>query len=664
MRTIALIAAAALLFIGCGNNSSSFVKVGQKHFLSDLASHMPFPNDLLFLPSAQEPADGTINMPYEPKSPAASMIKALNELDGFSTTSPIVIPTDTVVDPSSLYGRLKIYQVGYTYTPHSPLPTALKIQKELKIEKDFQVITHDKQLVILPTKPLEGGSEYVVIVQRGVIDLEGKKLTPDTIGYLLYSDAPLFGKDGAPLHGLDPKTLQRIALLRSYYHRLLDVVGLKAQQVAAIFGFKTQTIGKVASTLANANYTSKLFLQDSGHTSKELLAMSGADVSTLRGNAEVFVGKLTNLPYYLGIPSKKDPTAPLHTQMQVVDGKPHKNATLTIPILASIPKSCPMPKDGWPVVIFQHGITQNRTNLLAVAESFANICHAAVAIDLPLHGITDKNSPFYMGELERTFNLDYFTEDEQCNVIATQPDGKIDCSGSHYINLANPAISRDNMRQSVADIAALVHALGSSVGVKFDTSKISYVGHSLGAMVPFGYMANRSFNAAVLANPGGGITQLLMHSETFGPILQNALAANGIIPGSQQYAQYTLISQTLIDDADPINYAHVVGKRQKSLVFEVQNDEVIPNSVLGAPLSGTEPLLAAMGAKPLPLGNAPGLIRLPYKVIYAKFNLGSHSSLLHPDEPSVTMEMQRQMASFVATSGESVQVEDIGLLSD
>ncbi|BCD61394.1 hypothetical protein NitYY0826_C0239 [Nitratiruptor sp. YY08-26] len=660
---MALALGAAFFLVGCGD-SGSFIKIGQKHFLIDLAEHMPFPNDLLFLPTAQERADGTLNIPYDPQSPSAPMMRSLNMLDGFSTISPIVIPVDTVIDPSSLYGNLKIYRVGYTHVPNSALPIATKLQEELKIDKDFQVITKDKQLVILPLKPLQGDSEYVVVIKRGVIDINGAKLTPDKVGYLLYTEEPLFDKSGAPLHGLAPQTLQKIAALRPYYHKLLAAIGMQGKSVAAIFGFKTQTIGKVAKLLTDKNYDSKLLLQDSGHTSKDLLALGGADVSTLQGNAEVYVGKLTNIPYYLGIPSQNDPVAPLHVQMQFDNGEPKESVKLTIPVLASIPKSCSMPQNGWPVVIFQHGITQNRTNLLAVAESFANICSAAVAIDLPLHGITDKNSPLYMGALERTFNVDYFTEDEECNVLAAQPDGEIDCSGSHYINLANPAISRDNMRQSVADIAALVHALGNSVGVKFDTSKISYVGHSLGAMVPFGYMANKSFDTAVLANPGGGIIQLLMNSQTFGPILQNALAANGIVPGSPEYDKYTLVSQTLIDDADPINYAKSVGQKQKSLVFEVENDAVIPNSVISAPLSGTEPLLAAMGAKPLPLDTAPGFVRVPDKVVYAKFVAGTHSSLLRPDEPSVTIEMQRQMASFIASKGAGVKVEDIGLLSE
>ena len=153
-------------------------------------------------------------------------------------------------------------------------------------------------------------------------------------------------------------------------------------------------------------------MQDTTLTSKDILAQSGQDVSALQGNAKIFAGQLQNVPYYLGIPSKSNPLAPLQQTIQKANGKPVTTKQITIPVLASVPKSCPMPEAGWPVVIFQHGITQNRTNLLAVAESFAKACYAAVAIDLPLHGITDPNSPLAT-PFERTFNVDYVTQDEE-----------------------------------------------------------------------------------------------------------------------------------------------------------------------------------------------------------------------------------------------------------
>ena len=76
------------------------------------------------------------------------------------------------------------------------------------------------------------------------------------------------------------------------------------------------------------------------------------------------------------------------------------------------------------MVIFQHGITRNRTDMLAIAGALAQAGFAVVAIDAPLHGMTDKTSPFYRNQLigsgapslvvgERTFDLDLFEQHER-----------------------------------------------------------------------------------------------------------------------------------------------------------------------------------------------------------------------------------------------------------
>ena len=45
---------------------------------------------------------------------------------------------------------------------------------------------------------------------------------------------------------------------------------------------------------------------------------------------------------------------------------------LRIPVLASLPGLGPAPDDGWPVVLFQHGVTSNRTSMIAIADAFAH----------------------------------------------------------------------------------------------------------------------------------------------------------------------------------------------------------------------------------------------------------------------------------------------------
>ena len=49
------------------------------------------------------------------------------------------------------------------------------------------------------------------------------------------------------------------------------------------------------------------------------------------------------------------------------------------------------PPTGWPVAIFQHGLTRNRVDAVAIADAFASAGFVVVSIDLPLHGITPTN---------------------------------------------------------------------------------------------------------------------------------------------------------------------------------------------------------------------------------------------------------------------------------
>ena len=633
---------AALLLSGCGSSSRSGGNAKGLQGLSSstlmmnpLTKQIAFPNTLLM-------SSGHINMPIDAKSPEVPLLHSLNKLDGFSTTSPIAIEANTIIDPSTLVGKIHIYK------------TAVQGGMPVKIEstfEDFDFLSKGTKVIIRPKTPLDGNSTYIVEIDRGVQDLSGNSVTPDRMGYLLYSDEKLPDDLNASIKGLIQTKL------RPYFHQLLQVVGKSADDVAAIFAFKTQTIGEVAKNIVAKNYDGALLLlQDSNHTSKDILAMNGQDVSILQGSAEMYSGVLQNIPYYLGIPSKTNPLAPLQQEMNLSNFTPQNETNVTIPVLASIPKNCKMPKSGWPVVIFQHGITRNRLDLLAVAEDFASICYAAVAIDLPLHGITDKKNPFYMGQYERTFNVDYVTQDDECNITAKGPDGKPDCSGTWFINLQNPGVSRDNIRQYTSDLVALVNALKKSP--LFDGDTIAYVGHSLGAMALFGYMANKSFSSAVLANPGGGIVGLLMDSPTFGPIIKQGLKENNIT--GEKLDKFTLIAQTLIDDADPINYAKTVSKKQKTLIFEVLDDKVIPNSSFTYPLSGTDPLVKTMQAKATP--KEEGLVQLKTNVVYSKFAYGSHKSFLLPDYPDVTKEMRQQMASYILSQGNGVQVENLNVL--
>jgi pimeloyl-ACP methyl ester carboxylesterase len=240
-----------------------------------------------------------------------------------------------------------------------------------------------------------------------------------------------------------------------------------------------------------------------------------------------------------------------------------------------------MPAAGWPIVIFQHGFTRNREDMFAIADGFAQACSAMIAIDQPLHGITNTSDPFYRNQLfagtpaaalttgERTFDLDV-----QNNATgAAGADGKLDASGAHYINLKSLLTSRDNLRESVADLIHLTHTIPAiTVDGKtiFDGSRIYFAGHSLGAIVGTTYLGiDSTAVSATLANPGGDIAQSLQQSPTLAPQIKSGLEAQGIVQGTQAYAEFFRNVQTVIDSGDPANYAAAAAAKHPIHMLEI-----------------------------------------------------------------------------------------------
>jgi len=663
-----------VLFTACGDSDKASTvnleapyEAGAYIVFDSTNGDIPYPNNILFAGST----DGTLNIPFDPTASDAPVKQALNALDGFSTSSPITVSFDGDINISTLINGLKMYEIDATASAQTAgVPLITSITQELHFGIDYIATISDHKIIIFPLKPLKSHQNYMVILTKAITDNNHAPIAPDVASALLLQTTPLVDQNGnhTTLSLEDASKLEAIRQLTQAMIGYAVAQGnVNRDDVVAAWSFQTETIGAVAAAFSDANKTAVMQIQDTHYTSQQMIGATGADVSALQGNAEVYAGVLANVPYYLAKAQTTHDTAPL-TKSFVFKGTsnlPEQNATVTIPVLVTTPKNMTMPANGWPVVIFQHGITQNRTNLLALSEAFASVGYAAVAIDLPLHGIDDNASPLYMGSYERTFNLDLMNN----NTYEPGPDGKIDPSGMHYINLASLLTSRDNMRQTTSDLIALKNSFGAIVaadGTKFDPTQVAFVGHSLGAMAPFGFLAHANLESVTLAMTGGGIAELLNNSAVFGPVIEAGLAEKGVIEGTDAYASFMLATQTVLDSADPINYAIEVGKKQKIFSIEVVGgngnlpDQVIPNNVPTAPLSGTDPLLYFLGASTLQ--GETGTFAAPNKT--ARYNVGNHSSILDPTEsPAATVSMQKQTAGFVYSKGTAISIPDATLLN-
>jgi hypothetical protein len=166
-------------------------------------------------------------------------------------------------------------------------------------------------------------------------------------------------------------------------------------------------------------------------------------------------------------------------------------------------------------------------------------------------------------------------------------------------------------------------------------------------------------HVGVLNVPGGGVARLLDASPAFGPSIHAGLAQAGLTQGTPQYDAFFVAAQTVVDSGDSINYAaYTAGKAilAQEVVGDATHppDQVIPNFVPGAPLSGTDPLIAALGLSTITSTTQAAQIRG-----VVRFTQGEHGSLLDPtSSAAVTVEMQTEMANMIGSHGQFVPVTD------
>lgn len=642
---------------------------------------VPIPTNL-FLSGT---TDLTLNIPVADPTDYSDPLVALNGLDGFSTVAPWATNFSVPVEPATVNpASVKVYQVSLT----GPGGAVESVDRQLVFGQDFVAVANGDSINIVPLKPLQELTSYMAVLTNVITDDEGNAATPSQTYFIAKRTSPLVDGNGQStdplLDNATANALEPLRQLTNAQEAAAASQGVNPEDIVLSWTMTTQSISPVLSAVQSI----------SGST-MSTLAPTGANTQLIGGAgiADIYIGVMAT-PYYLGAPSQANPTAPLNTFWQAAPGGyvppfdqfgldptsqhvtvanpvPVANSMQQIPVLMTVPNAnsgMSKPASGWPVMIFQHGITRNRTDMLALADTMASIGVAVVAIDLPLHGITDTQSDLYIGNTpfgalasERTFNVDYTDN----GTGAPGPDGMIDSSGAHFINLQNLLVSRDNLRQGVADLFTLTANLplmdidGDQAG-DFDSSQISFAGQSLGAMTGVDYLAfNPDVNSAFLSAPGGGIANLLLGSPTFGPRIIAGLAASGVEQGTTEFNIFMLATQTVIDSADPINHGANASLVNNVLLHEIIGDQVVPNAVQGAPLSGTEPLIAVMGLtsyseSAFDAAGIDGAVR---------FIEGDHGSLLSPAASlAATQEMQRQLAAFQATMGTTVNINDTSVV--
>lgn len=272
-------------------------------------------------------------------------------------------------------------------------------------------------------------------------------------------------------------------------------------------------------------------------------------------------------------------------------------ATYTLKAVAYLPLESDAPYEiaydpavGFPVSIFGHGLTGDKTQANLIAKYSAPLGIATVSIDAPQHG-EHPLAKEHSAELDIIIAL---------FGIVTEGD----------INL-NTRVLRDGWRHSNLDKLGLVEALkngieldGNTNTVEFDASRLSYLGASLGAIQGSEFLAlSTDVSAALLAVGGARISDIVRFGTIFKALIK--LLLNGT---EEEDERFYVLLQTAVESGDGANWApYVMQNRLRGEIIPdiaMQSsipDEIVPPETalvlarsLGVTLIGDAPLADSM----------------------------------------------------------------------
>lgn len=590
----------------------------------DIASGNPagiaLPNDLL-----RDPQTGLVNIPPTGDPSVDGLSAQINTLSGFSTTAPIYIPFTGLVDHTTVNSQT-VLVLDINDTTGNPLRP---------VQWSVTDTDGNSRATGVPVMPLDPAHTHVVVITEAVIGSpSGRAVESDGATIITKRPSAIVDAQGNSLvSSLTNDQAVIFEQVRQAYQPIWaaaeSVTGRDRLFIPFAFAFTTQplygTLEQLRTQAKAQNYLPSVDVGVVGVDQvDQFFNIAGLSFVPHDAIAGFFSGSIS-MPRYIGNPL-------LDSFTVNADGSIQQKGNVDVPFLAFLP-----PGEGpFPVMIFQHGITRSNEDVFAIANSATSAGVAVIAIDLWMHG-------------GLTFDVDVANNETG----APGPDGVPDASGANFINLQSLLTSRDNIRQSVANLYSLTHMITSGHAdftgdgfPEFLPLGVTFTGISLGGIVgtPFA-TTEPNVNLAVANVTGGRIATLLQNSPTFGPAINAGLAGFGIPEGSFLYDLFFLVAQTILDDGDPINYGPSAASGNLSggvpttiLIQEAIGDTVIPNSA-------SRDLALAMGLPQVAaVEMVDGLAQVDAPYVgsgFFQFANGSHGMLLDPAAgPAVAVQTQ------------------------
>lgn len=539
------------------------------------------PTDILI-----DPETGLVRLPLE-----GEPYDSFNSLDGFSTSAEISIPFDGELDLETLNAE-------------SILVVDLEALHPVPINRRAVQYDNGRTVVILePRLPLKSATSYLVVVTPKLSSCSaGRPVLSSPLVNLLKRQTPLVDEAGNSL--LSSLSNEEAALIEPYRLGYQDVwtaaeslTGLGRGDLPFAFTFRTQTLTRTLPVILDRAKAQ----QPQATVKLPVLGSEAVDLfyqSISLGNiAHDHIGDL----YYGSFP------APRYLTHPVLGNFPSEGDDLTEISMDEVPFWAVLPRDARgpvPVVLFLHQFQRAKEDVFRIADEICARGLGVIAVDAVLHG--DRWVDFINNE----------TADQL-------PDGVPDPSGTFFINLQNPRMTRDNIRQTVSDLLVLNQLVklgntdfdGDGIA-EFDPDHVVYLGSSLGGLVgPLLLAVEPDLDVGVFNVPGARFGKLIPESQEVGASVNEALADEGLFPGTEAYRLFFVLFQSVVDDADPINYSGYMtggglsGDTPKQvLVQQMLADTVISQGasedfVLPMAVPQYDPLLVVEG---LPTAQTPG----------------------------------------------------------
>lgn len=645
-----LMAIVVLTLVGC-NNDRVLPPPTEAEF-STGAFSVPFPSDVFMTYAALNEfalidggAPGAVGFTNTPILPSADDANDTGDptvaqgfLDGFSLTSPMQLDFTHNLDPSSVVGGQSVRVFEIAISPPSasvanpliqaPVAMPASIIRELQADSDYTVTMARSvgyQMVVRPRVPwpasdntsLGGASRGImVVVTNDVLDFRGNPVIRsdqyDRMANGIPSATGVASIDGFA---------DAVGAMVGNSLLLLNGQGINPADVVVTNTFTCQSVNDVLDTAVALTVAQAPFATTQAtvpplpgmSTVGEYLTAVGAISSPgdLPGDATLQQATITLPTFYPGDENPANwgaavtgylttddnsvvyqsaseaPNAAYPTRYNPV---PSVQGSSEIPVLICTPQD-PAPAGGWPVIIFQHGITRSRFDMLAMAPILCNSGSgfAVVSMDAPLHG-SDASNPYAaqvgltpsslgMPGIERTFGIDLIN-----NVSGDPgPDGEPDPSGTYFLNFPSLISSRAVWTQAVCDLAGLTETLPTwdidGDSIPDFSNDVFYVGQSLGGLIGSTFLSAigpGKIVGAELNVAGGHIAKLLENSPNYNPRLVAFFDGEGLVQGSTSTEQALNVISAIADGIDPVTHIRrAAANTNMHMSFAVGGNETL-----------------------------------------------------------------------------------------